>query len=212
MFYTITKGHGQNKMKEIFTQYYLNNSWLDPESVSGPGSTIEHTIHLQKAIREIIEKYDIKSILDAPCGDYNWFRLIDRNITYIGGDIVEPLIKKNQLLYTNKNTTFRQLDITKDKLPEVDLMLCRDCWPHFSNEDIFKSIDVFLNSNIKYLLTTNCGFRENLDIETGKFRFLNLYMSPFSFDYPLEVIPEWTWKENPPKTLVLFNKKAIKHE
>jgi SAM-dependent methyltransferase len=196
-------------MKDIFTSYYYNSTWGSDESVSGPGSTVEHTVHTREEIKKIIQEFHIKSILDAPCGDYNWFRLIERDIPYIGGDIVEELMEKNNMLYGNDITLFAQIDITKDPLPNADLMMCRDCWCHFSDADIRKSIDNFLRSDIQYLLTTNCGIGENKDIETGGYRHLNLNMPPFSFGLPLKVISEWQWEGFPPKTLVLYNKGSI---
>lgn len=196
-------------MKELFTKYYEENTWGSGESKSGPGSTLEHTQHTREEIAKIIEEYKIASILDAPCGDYNWFQHIPRTIPYTGGDIVEAMVERNYMMYGNDITHFKVIDITHDKLPKADLMICRDCWPHFSDANIRKSIDNFLRSDIPYLLTTNCGISENNDIETGGFRFLNLNMPPFSFGLPLKVISEWQWDGFPPKTLVLYHRDAI---
>lgn len=196
-------------MEELFTQYYLQNTWGEPRTVSGQGSVPEHTDTIRKAIPEIIEKYGITSILDAPCGDYSWFRLIDRKIPYIGGDIVAPLIEQNQKNYGDEITKFIKLDITKDTLPTADLMLCRDCLQHFSNTDVHKFLENFRRSNIKYLLTTNCGDGESTDISTGGYRKLDLHANPFSLPLPLEAIPEWNWDGFPPKTLILLSKDTI---
>ena len=81
-----------------------------------------------------------------------------------------------------------KIDILKDKLPKYDLMICRDCLMHFSNEDIFKSFINFSNSSIKYLLTTSHleykkgKFKKikNKDIIKGEFRTLNLFSKPFN--------------------------------
>ena len=44
----------------------------------------------------MLYKYQIKSILDIPCGDFYWMKGLDlKNINYVGADIVAPLIKKN---------------------------------------------------------------------------------------------------------------------
>ena len=197
-------------MKNIFTKYCKENTWGSAESVSGPGSTVEHTEHTREQVSRLLTEFNIKSILDAPCGDYNWFRFVPRSITYIGGDIVEDMVERNNMIYGDNMTSFITLDITQDELPEVDIMMCRDCWCHFSDEDIRKSIDNFKRSDIKYLLTTNCGISENKDIETGGYRHLNLNMPPFDFGLPLKVISEWQWDGFPPKTLVLYDKKSIK--
>jgi hypothetical protein len=42
----------------------------------------------------LIEKFSIKSMFDAPCGDFNWMKLVlDKvKVDYVGADIVKPLI------------------------------------------------------------------------------------------------------------------------
>jgi hypothetical protein len=107
--YHFYKGTGGiRNPKDIFTQYYNNYTWDDKESRSGPGSTIKYTSNIRKEIPNVIEKLEVRRLLDAPCGDYNWFSHIqrDKNVFYIGGDIVEPLIANNQNRYGNENTTF----------------------------------------------------------------------------------------------------------
>lgn len=38
-------------------------------------------------------KYGVRSVLDIPCGDFFWFKEIKLDLdSYIGGDIVAPLI------------------------------------------------------------------------------------------------------------------------
>ena len=157
-------------IQSVFTTIYEENSWKSEESVSGPGSTIECTKNIVKEIPRIISDLRVKRILDAPCGDYNWFRLIERDddISYIGGDIVQALVISNQKKFGNHNTRFLHLDITKDKLPEADLWLCRDCLQHLSNNDIFKAINNFMNSDIRYLLaSSHVERKKNTNILTG---------------------------------------------
>ncbi|MBC8485050.1 MAG: class I SAM-dependent methyltransferase [Bacteroidetes bacterium] len=194
--------------EELFTSYYSNNRWDNKESLSGPGSTIEYTENIRKEIPELIKRLNVKKILDAPCGDYNWFREVPRNknVNYIGGDIVEPMIRKNQALYKNDNTTFVKLDITKDKLPDADLWICRDCLLHFSYKDIFRTIKNFLKSDIRYLLTTtNTECNKNINIKTGDSRLINLELPPFNFCTPLRSIDDWI-KGYPVRKLSLWEK------
>ncbi|NBO28678.1 MAG: hypothetical protein EBV10_05470, partial [Synechococcaceae bacterium WB6_1A_059] len=82
---------------DIFNYYYINNFWGDSESVSGPGSTLAYTENLRAELPKLVEELEVTSILDSPCGDYNWFRMIEWNseIAYIGGDIVESLVSRN---------------------------------------------------------------------------------------------------------------------
>jgi hypothetical protein len=193
--------------EDRFTYYYNKNVWKSEESVSGFGSTVNFTENIRKELPDVFTKLKIGKILDAPCGDYNWFRLIERNenVLYTGGDIVKPLIDRNNATYQNSNTNFIQLDITVDKLPSADLWLCRDVFFHFSNEDVRKAILNFLDSDIDYILTTTYpGTEINNNIQTGLFRELNLEIKPFNFGRPvLEVI------DSPDRNLSLWNRKAL---
>lgn len=182
------------EIKEVFTSHYQKNIWGSEETVSGPGSTLEYTSHIRKEIPRLIDTYKIKRFLDAPCGDYHWFQAMERpdDLTYIGGDIVDELVRQNQSRYGNAKTRFMYLDITRDSLPQADLWLCRDCLFHFSYEDIFKTISNFLNSDITFLLTsihTEC--KENTNIHTGEARQLNLELPPFNFPRPILYIKDW---------------------
>jgi hypothetical protein len=180
--------------EEIFTHYYRENLWNNPESFSGWGSTLEYTENLRKEIPPMLEKFKISSILDAPCGDFNWFRFVERgeDVSYLGGDIVADLIQKNSELYENVNTTFMRLDVTTDSLPAVDLWLCRDALFHFSNADIDLTLRNFIKSDIKYLFTTtHHECTKNTDIMTGQFRLLNLELPPFNFPPPILSVDDW---------------------
>ncbi|MCZ6717316.1 MAG: class I SAM-dependent methyltransferase, partial [Gammaproteobacteria bacterium] len=109
----------------------------------------------------------------------------DRDTQYIGVDIVAPLIAASQEKFGNENTRFVHLDIISQKLPDADLWLCRDCLFHLSYDDIFSVIGNFLNSDIRYLLTsTHPECDRNIDIPTGHFRLLNMELPPFSFCRP----------------------------
>jgi hypothetical protein len=180
--------------EQIFLHHYQVNEWRDQESVSGPGSTLQYTENIRREIPRLVRDLDVKVILDAPCGDYNWFRMItwDAEIKYIGGDIVEPLIQRNQSLYGDRNTRFIPLNIVSDVLPKADLWLCRDCLIHLSNRDALLAVDNFLRSDIRYLLTsTHTDWEENRDSPTGSCRFVNLQLPPFNFGKPIRLIDDW---------------------
>ena len=200
------------RRKKVFNRIYSNKRWPSIETVSGPGSTIEYTESIRKEIPRLIEEFKVRTILDAPCGDYNWFRLIDRNedVKYIGGDIVESLIEKNNECFTDNNTQFVVLDICSDKLPKADIWLCRDCLFHLSNKEIIKAIENFLKSDIPYLLTsTHNRCNENKNIRTGGFRLLNLEIFPFNFSQPILYIDDWI-EGYAERKLALWSKEALK--
>ena len=204
-------------MKEIFEKIIKENSWSRgrTESPCGPGSSIKYTENLRLHFPSLVEKFNIKSILDAPCGDFNWMKLVvpTLDIDYTGADIVSVLIENNTNLYKTDKIKFEVLDITTDKLPNADLMMCRDCLFHLSNDSIKLFFDNFLNSNIKYLLTTthynNADFK-NTDIKDGNFRLLDLFSAPFNFDKDvLHQIDDWI-DGYPPRGMILLSREQIK--
>ena len=178
--------------KAIFDYYYKSNKWGSNESLSGDGSTLEETKIIRDEILQVFNKYNIESILDAPCGDFNWVKLLDiPNIDYIGADIVKNLIDKNNKNYKTSNRKFIMLDICMDEFPESDVIMCRDALVHFSNNDVNKFIENIKRSNVKYLLTTTFpDVKNNIDIATGMWRPVNLCLEPFSFPPPEVLINE----------------------
>ena len=199
---------------EVFEYIYKRNIWGDEESVSGGGSNLQQTAHIINEIPTLLTKYNVKSLLDLPCGDFNWMQRIDlSNIDYKGGDIVADLIKRNQETYRNDGISFTVMDLLKDDLPEVDMILCRDCLIHLSNENVFKALKNLKRSKIKYLLTTSFVERKhNSDILTGEWRALNLSVHPFSIPF-LDIINEKCTEgegEYVDKSLVLIDLTALR--
>jgi hypothetical protein len=84
-------------------EFYGNASWpslRNPKSSSGEGSYLGYNTELSlKIITDTIQKYDIKSMVDIPCGDVNWMMdsyLTDSLPFYLGMDIVKDVIDVNQ--------------------------------------------------------------------------------------------------------------------
>lgn len=178
--------------KSIFSEIYHNNSWNAQNSVSGPGSELPVTSVIIEEIPFIIKETNAKILLDAPCGDFHWMKETKLDLDkYIGVDIVPEIIANNQQKYSNETRTFINLDIIKDRLPQADMILCRDCLVHLSFKNVFTTIKNFKESNSKYLLTTTFPeLRENRNIDTGLWRPINLQIKPFSFPNPIKLINE----------------------
>lgn len=178
--------------KQVFTLVYEQNLWNDPESVSGPGSTFEITKNIRASLPELFKTYHIKSMLDIPCGDFNWMQFVEMNgIEYIGADIVEELIEKNHRQFATERRSFRMLDLVKDPLPKVDLVLCRDGLVHLSDKQIKQALKNIKKSGSTYLLATNFTEKEfNMKIGTTRWRPLNFGISPFNFPKPFMIIRE----------------------
>jgi hypothetical protein len=179
-----------NAVYAHYEDQYLHQAF---ESISGPGSTLEQTRNVRSVLPEVIKKYNITSILDAPCGDFNWMRYVALgDCVYYGIDIVDPLIKKLQNLYTTEQRHFMVKNIIVDQLPGVDLIVCRDCLVHFSYDAIYATLLNLKKSGARYLLTTTFTYpwRENQNISTGGWCALNLQKAPFKFPAPLFIINE----------------------
>lgn len=177
--------------KEVFTEIYHSNTWGDDESISGSGSNLKNTVEIRERLPEIVREYGIKSMLDIPCGDFHWMKLVDLSgVQYIGADIVEPIINGNNEQYKSGNRSFKVMDLLEDALPQVDLVFCRDCMIHLSNAQSLQALRNIKKSGSKYLLATSFTDRPgNVDIANGQTRQINLEAAPFSLK-PIAVYNE----------------------
>lgn len=176
----------------VFSEIMKENRWQDPDSLSGGGSNLQQTAMIRAAIPELLAKIGARSILDAPCGDFHWMRLVDLgDVHYTGADVVEPLIDYCQRTFAADRRAFQVRNIIKDPLPTVDVILSRDCLVHLSFKHIREALRNFRNSGSTYLLTTTYTNRTtNWDIVTGYWRPLNFERPPFNFPPPLYKIVE----------------------
>jgi hypothetical protein len=172
-------------MEEVFKRIYEDRIW---------GSISEKAPYKRKPFIEdltkLINDYSIQSILDIPCGYFRWMKDVTDlvNLPYTGADIVETIVNKNKEFFGD---SFLHLDIVKDKLPEADLLICRDCLVHFPYEDISKALRNIRKQPIKYLLTTTFTDRITAhDIKLGEWRPINLEKEPFNLPSPISIINE----------------------
>lgn len=179
-------------MDDIFTDIYRNNHWGDPESVSGRGSTLARTVAIRRELPEVLASVGARSLLDAPCGDFNWMRRVElAGVEYVGADVTPELISRNRREHGGPDRTFVVADITRDRLPRADVILCRDCFIHLSFKDIYAAVANFKRGGSAYLLaTTHVTVSENEDIRTGGWRSVNLEAPPFNFPRPRRLITE----------------------
>lgn len=139
--------------------------------------------------------------------------LAEVDVQYVGADIVKPLIQSLSQTYGDAKTSFAHLDLIEDALPRADLMVCRDCLFHLSYAHTHAVLENFARANIRYLLTSthvNAPRRfDNLDIETGDFRYIDLFDRPYHFARePLQAIDDWMPPE-PPRQLCLWRRDQV---
>lgn len=181
----------RRKLQDIFE----NKSWADGNSPrSGPGSTLEYTRNIRAALPELFRKYDVRTFVDAPCGDWTWMQAVDLNgIDYLGFDISSSVVTENQRRFSAPGVKFEVADVTSDVLPKADLFMCRDCLFHLKFWLRWEFFRRFLESGSKYLLTTGHPVDFNRkQMQNGQFLRFNPTKPPFSFAEPLEYIDEAT--------------------
>jgi 2-polyprenyl-3-methyl-5-hydroxy-6-metoxy-1,4-benzoquinol methylase len=186
----------QDKIKvyeKTFTNIYDNNLWHmgQDDSKSGVGSSNPWTIHIKDIITNVVGKFNIKSMIDTSCGDLNWMKLLfhvfaDKNVKYLGIDIVEKLIKINKSKYETDSIKFLNIDFLSylksqpDK--SVDLILCRHTCEHLETQYVSEFINEAKRVSRFLLLTTHKNALANREVEltSTPYRPINLNLSPYS--------------------------------
>jgi hypothetical protein len=198
---------GQERAREAseeivrtFSNIYYTRGFGGVESVSGPGSSLTATVKLRQELPRILKELGVRQMIDAPCGDLNWMRLLEYDFElYVGVDVVPSLVEKLRSEFGDKKLEFMVRDISQHVLPRSDAIFCRDCFVHLPFSKILESVKLFKQSGATYLLTTTYPGRANVDVSLGGWRPLDLCVEPFCWPDPLELIEETCydiWSKN----------------
>lgn len=184
----------ERSMAEVFSRVYETNKWRG-KTGSGPGSVVSRTALIRERLPSLVDEYSIRTLLDAPCGDFNWMKEVDLPVEkYVGVDVVEAVIEQDRREHAGADRSFEVRDLTRDPLPHADLVLCRDCLPHFTEDETMRAVNNVRASAARYLLTTTFfSLDQNAPGATGGWRPINLERPPFSFPAPLELVQETTF-------------------
>jgi SAM-dependent methyltransferase len=192
MLPTLGRWVAARRRSRVFGEIFRTNFWGGSTSVSGPGSDLEQTAVIRAAIPPLLARHGIRTILDAPCGDFHWMQHVPLpGIHYTGVDIVPALIARDQASYGCTERRFALCDLVEGELPTAELILCRDCFVHLSYDDTRRALDNFRRSGATWLLTTTfTDPRANHDIVTGDWRPIVLQQAPYGFPEPVTLINE----------------------
>ncbi len=175
-----------------FENVFRNDApvWGTRETKSGGGSTLMNTVVFREQLSALLRRYAIDSVLDCPCGDFNFMKEMDlTGIDYVGADIVKELIDDNAQRHQRDGIRFVHLDLTQDKLPRVDLVLVKDCLQHLSIDESLQCLRNIQRSGSKYLLINHCTeVYKNVDSLKRKGGFYNLTIEPFNLKPPIDRI------------------------
>lgn len=98
----------------------------------------------------------VNSILEIQCGDgydiENCIALQDKNLKYIGVDVVDEVIQDNrQYFREEKNKLFMILDASNEPLPQCDLVVCSGMMEYLPIANIWSLIENIRDSKAKYV-------------------------------------------------------------
>lgn len=183
---------GTKHRRAVFQRIHAENLWGDARSVSGSGSSPIGSAALRAQLPELFRAYGVRTVLDAPCGDFAWMcELVGHVDRYTGLDIVPELVAGNAARYGRSHVSFACADITADPLPVADLIICRDCFIHLPTRLIWRALENFCASGSRLvLLTSDANAGPYSDIAVGSFRPINLQAAPFCLPEPLARIEE----------------------
>ena len=117
---------------------------------------------------------------------------------YDGADIVSSLIQDNKKKFQKNNIQFFTMDLSNDLISEYDFIMVRDCFVHLPDELILMSINNIINSNSKFLGTTNFPKKKSnshVDNNPDRWRPLNFRLPPFNFPKPIAILND-SWSKN----------------
>jgi SAM-dependent methyltransferase len=166
-----------------FNGIYASGKWAksgDGKGTSGPGSSLEATAEYRAFLENFIKTHDVKSVVDAGCGDWSFSSKINwGQAHYTGFDISTDVIDDVRKRHGNKAVQFEVGNIT-ESLPSADLLLCKDVLQHLPNELVLKFIKNNLKTGkYKWAIITNDRQAGNGDIAPGEHRPIDLGKPPF---------------------------------
>lgn len=182
--------------KAKFGKIYQNSLWGVAESgdfFSGPGSTSLYTNEYEEMISRFISDMRIQSVLDIGCGDFQVSgRLLsrtERTVKYIGVDVVDRLIERNNKKFGTADRIFRCIDAVEEDLPPADLVLVREVLQHLS----VNSVTAILRKLAFYryvIVTEHCAVNpktDNVDIPDGRYARVDLDSGTFLDKPPFNI-------------------------
>ena len=175
--------------QEAFDKVYRESVWGQNDAGaghSGTGSTLSATKEYRAFVQKFLADHQIKSVVDAGCGDWEFSQAIDwTGIDYKGYDIVESVIASNKSRYGKPNIQFFVANVVDEALPPADLLISKHVLQHLPDAHVKRFLDTQL-PRYKHALITN-GVHANsktanhaADIEIGGYRPLDIRQPPFN--------------------------------
>jgi len=172
----------------------------------------EKSQQLRHLFPSLIDTLQLKSILDCGCGTTNLHTTFQNleGVTYLGVDIIKPLVANLQTTQTAPTVTFQYMNVFEDPPETADLWIARDLlnlYPDFQHPLFFQR---FLESGSLYLALTSIDTTtENSAGVLGIQRRMNLETPPYCMPQPLVNLldgQQWFCTKN----LLVYSRSQIK--
>lgn len=171
-------------MDSFFTSVYETGLWGNNNNdeykgSSGPGSSIDYNKHVYiPFLKNFIQMYNVKSIVDLGCGDFRCGPYIYDNldVTYHGYDTYDKIIMHHKKNHSIPKYNFTCLDFYtyKENIVNGDLCILKDVLQHWKMEEIYSLLDYIVETKkFKYILVCNCC-NQNIDNPSNETRFTGL--------------------------------------
>jgi len=143
--YNVSRAHARVQgmtTAEVFADIYAHNRWGGAPGTfcSGSGSSTASIVDPYVAcLRRVMPELGATGVVavDLGCGDFSVGRqLVDLCERYIGVDIVDSLVRHNNLTFGSDRIGFQCLDIIENRLPAGNVCFVRQVMQHLSNEQI----------------------------------------------------------------------------
>lgn len=201
-------------MEAEFSRMISSRAWNSPETVCGPGSTLESCRGILQVLPGWLSRHRITSIVDAGCGDFHWMSQVDLSgIQYDGYDVVQELIAGNRQRYCAPGIRFHHADVSLESLPKSDLVICKDVLIHLPSDLALSTLERIRSSGSRYLAATSSpGWpaSNRAGMVIGGFSPIDLGSLPFSLGAAIEAVAVPGSPGHPRKTLSLWDLQHLK--
>lgn len=193
--------------KKKFESIYDQNEW---GAGSGEGSLPENTLEYREFLAKFLKDYEIDSVLDLGCGDWQIASLVSWDgVDYTGIDVVQGLVDRNTKEFGSKNVKFIQGDIANCYLPSADVIIIKDVLQHWPTKVVKKFLPKL--RNFKYALIINDNYPDETlngdpKEDYGHFRPVALLEKPFSLKNAEKI---FDWRTDPKMPKGFKNKEVL---
>lgn len=180
-------------IQERFEEIYARNEWLYG---SGEGSLLAHNLSYIAFLEGFLAEYQIKSVVDLGCGDWQFSEFVNwGDVSYRGYDVVSQIIAANDERFSDDDTKFILYSGEPSELPSADLLIAKDVLQHLSDARVAEVLRHL--PRFRYALVTNSldphGETINRDTPDGGGRYLDITKPPFNIE--AEIVFEFKKKQ-----------------